>query len=160
MNARKLIELYVRPLPEIKPRITDRYWPAYCSAAARLIAEALVQEKQWHCSLVVEAPMEKGWPTRGSHTGQPMKRRELLGLTQREVGLILGLSERAVRKVEKRALAKLRAHPELRRIWSEIGGPLDEGFVPLTTQEVEALLNLTQTPEELGLMYKVICTIQ
>jgi hypothetical protein len=70
------------------------------------------------------------------------------------------MSERGVRAVEKRALAKLRAHPELRRLWAEYGGELEEGFAPLTAEEIEALFGLARTPEELGLLYKVICMVQ
>jgi Sigma-70, region 4 len=53
-------------------------------------------------------PDIRGW--RGRSTG---------GLTQREVALILCLSERAVREIEGRAMDKLRRHPALRALWRE-----------------------------------------
>ena len=40
-------------------------------------------------------------------------------LTQAETARMLGLSERAVRNIERRALAKLLRHPQLRQLWRE-----------------------------------------
>ena len=52
------------------------------------------------------------------------------GLTQKEVGLVLGLSERAVRSIEKQALAKLR--DALRGVWREWkGGEVQEAALGL-----------------------------
>jgi hypothetical protein len=59
------------------------------------------------------------------------------GLTQAEVGQILGLSERAVRQIEVRAFRKLRAHPWLRELWREYSaGELDEQHWVLDPTEI------------------------
>ena len=72
-----------------------------------------------------------------------------LGLTQREVGVLLRLSERAIRNIERRALKKLLANSELRQAWQDyLSGELEEGGVVLTTEEIDALLGLVRTPEE------------
>lgn len=45
--------------------------------------------------------------------------------TQRQVAAMLGMSERGVRAVERRALGKLRRNPMLRQVWRRyIGGEL------------------------------------
>jgi hypothetical protein len=43
-------------------------------------------------------------------------------LTQREVAVILKISERAVRQIERRAIEKLRNHPLLKQVWREWQG--------------------------------------
>lgn len=54
-------------------------------------------------------------------------------LTQREVALILGISERGVRAIEKRAFEKLRKHPALKALWREWNpSTVDEAAVPAT----------------------------
>lgn len=89
------------------------------------------------------------------------------GLTQREVALLLGMSERAVRNIEKRALAKLRAHPDLRGLFDEILGleGLHESrsqadgdlvYFELTPGEARAILSLGCSPEERLLMVRLM----
>jgi hypothetical protein len=79
------------------------------------------------------------------------------GLTQREVALILGLSERAVRAIEKRALRKLARHPELAQLWREYAGDeLSEGDGWLSDTEKQALLGLARNPAELNALRKVL----
>lgn len=47
-------------------------------------------------------------------------------LTQRDVALLLGMSERGVRAVERRAMRKLRQHPVLRKTWEQfLSGELE-----------------------------------
>jgi hypothetical protein len=78
------------------------------------------------------------------------------GLTQKEVAKILGMSERGVRAVERRALLKLRNHPTLRKLWDEfISGELNEDCWRLSGDEIAALFDLCITPEELIVMEKV-----
>ena len=82
-------------------------------------------------------------------------------LSQREIGLLVGMSERAVRNVERRVIEKLRRDPVLREAWQEyLAGNLDEQHVILTRLEVEALLSLARTPEERSLVQKVLRLIQ
>ena len=92
---------------------------------------------------------------RDGFTGQPF------GLTQREVAVILRVSERAVRNIERRAIKKLLAHPELRQAWQDyLSGQLDEGGLSLTPEEVEALLSLVRTPEEKLVIQKLLWLMQ
>lgn len=82
---------------------------------------------------------------------------EFCPLTQKEVALLLNLSERAVRGIERRAFQKLRNHPLLRDVWQRyLAGELDEHQPTLTQEEVEALFNLIRTPAERQLVEKVV----
>jgi len=69
-------------------------------------------------------------------------------LTQKEVAALLGMSERGVRNVEKRALAKLRRHPALRSLWSQIKGETSESATAWTAEEVAALFAMADGPHE------------
>jgi hypothetical protein len=83
------------------------------------------------------------------------------GFTQREVGLLLNMSERAVRQAERRAFEKLRNHPLLRQVWRQyLGGELDEDQPNLTLAEIQALFRVTRTPEERHLIEKIVRMIQ
>jgi len=84
-----------------------------------------------------------------------------LGLTQREVGLLLGLSERAVRAIEKRALRKLACHPDLREVWRQfLAGELTEQAHRLSVPEMKALVGLTRSPAELAALQKALEWVQ
>ena len=73
------------------------------------------------------------------------------------MALLLGMSERGVREVERRALAKLAKHPLLRQVWREhLAGELVEGVTPLTGQQWAALLGLARDSEERLLMLRVL----
>lgn len=77
-------------------------------------------------------------------------------LSQREVALLLGISERAVRLIERRAFRKLFNHPSLRHIWRQyVGGELNEHQANLSPEEVDALFKLARTPQEWHLLVKV-----
>jgi hypothetical protein len=80
-------------------------------------------------------------------------------LTQREVATLLGISTRAVRGIERRAVNKLRQHPALRRLWQEwTGGTppfVEEAACDLSREEVVALASLARTPEERSVLLKV-----
>jgi hypothetical protein len=79
------------------------------------------------------------------------------GLTQKEVALLLNLSERAVREIEHRALRKIRSHPLMREVWRQyLNGELDEQQLMLTPAEIEALFNLVSSTEERRLIQKVL----
>ena len=56
-------------------------------------------------------------PEVGIATPDPSQPRPL---SQREIAVVLRISERAVRVIERRALAKLRRHPLLRQLWAEL----------------------------------------
>jgi len=77
-------------------------------------------------------------------------------LTQREVALLLKISERAVRLVERRAIQKLFNHPSLRQVWRRyLAGELDEGQRNLTPEEITALFKLAHTAQEWLVLRKV-----
>jgi hypothetical protein len=83
------------------------------------------------------------------------------GLSQREVALIMKLSTRAVRQIERRAIRKLAQHPQLRQLWrGYLAGELDEHEVRLTPQEIEALLSLAYTTEEGIALRKALSLVQ
>jgi hypothetical protein len=82
------------------------------------------------------------------------------GLTQREVGLLLGLSERAVRAIEKRALRKLAQHPRLQEIWRQFrAGELTEQEHRLSALEIQALWGLTRSPAERAALRKALAEV-
>ena len=86
---------------------------------------------------------------RGSDKFQP--------LTQGEVAVLLNMSERAVRNVEKRALAKLRKHPAIRELLDQIKSQTSESMVvPLTAEELAALFALADTDEERLILKRVL----
>ena len=83
------------------------------------------------------------------------------GLTQKEVAMLLNLSERGVREIERRAFRKLRAHPALRQVWQQfLAGELEESAAQLSRQEIAALWRLARTSEERQLLRKVLRLVQ
>lgn len=82
-------------------------------------------------------------------------------LSQKEVALLLGMSERGVRAVEKRAFEKLRRHPLLKDLWRQYvsGGELEEGEWILTQEEIIALFDSCQTTRELYVIEKTLWLI-
>jgi len=93
--------------------------------------------------------------------GREFQSRQNASLTQAEIAAILGLSERAVRTIEKRALIKLRRHPLLRAIWAEHMGspPVEEDSFDLTPQDIAALFGLARSPIERHAILKVLILI-
>ncbi len=86
--------------------------------------------------------------------------------TQREVAMIMQISERAVRNIERRAIDKLRRNRILRKLWREWNqqGEIEEESLPpndckLTTAEVAAVYALAQTPEERQVVQKMMTLI-
>jgi hypothetical protein len=85
--------------------------------------------------------------------------------TQREVAMIMQISERAVRNIERRAIAKLRQNPVLKALWREWNqGEIEEGFLSrgdwnLTPGEVAAVYDLAQTPAEREAIRKMMALI-
>jgi hypothetical protein len=102
----------------------------------------------------------------GLPTSRPMLRNKETGkggetLSQREIAIFLGISERAVRLVERRAFKKLFNHPSLRQVWRQyLAGELEEGEWNLTTDEVRALFKLARTAREWLLLKKVLRIVQ
>jgi transcriptional regulator len=80
-------------------------------------------------------------------------------LSQKDIAVLIGLSERAVRNIEKRALAKLRRHPALRELWREFETEFLESCGGLTGAEIAALFDLAQTDEERAALRHVLKAI-
>ncbi len=79
----------------------------------------------------------------------------------------MNISERTVREIERRALAKLRRHPALRELWREwsareIEETGLEVFPPwaLSRAEIAAVYALTRTPEERQVVEKLLALTQ
>jgi hypothetical protein len=87
------------------------------------------------------------------------------GFTQQEVALILKISQRAVRNIERRAIDKLRRNPALKALWREWSqGEIEEGSRSgarwqLNQSEIAAVYDLAQTPAERQVIRKVMALI-
>jgi hypothetical protein len=88
----------------------------------------------------------------------------LPGLTQAEVAAVLGLSQRAVRAIEQRAIRKLRNHTLLRQLWADLESlgarAPRQGGSDLTGPELAALFGLARTPSERRALLKVLAAIR
>lgn len=72
--------------------------------------------------------------------------------------MLLHMSERGVREVERRAFKKLSQHPLLKEIWRQhLAGDLDEQAPQRLTQaEIQSLFALARTPDEQAVVRKVL----
>ncbi len=77
--------------------------------------------------------------------------------------MILKISERSVREIERRAFAKLRRHPALKDFWREWSGRgINEAGLEgplswtLSRAEVAAVYALARTPEERQVVEKLL----
>ena len=87
-------------------------------------------------------------------------------LTQAEVAALLRISQRTVREIEHRALAKLRRHPALKHFWREWQtGQIRETASRASKQwtlsraEVAAVYGLARTPFERRAVRKLLALI-
>jgi hypothetical protein len=110
--------------------------------------QALVLARQWEAQARSQraraglADKKPSWRVR-----RPASSTGICLLSQREVGMLLNLSERAVRQIERRAFEKLRSHPLMRQIWQQyLAGELEEHRATLSKEEVEAVSNMARTP--------------
>ena len=155
MNANELVSLLLEtPVEEAtvhRPPRSKVWVAAYTGAtpgkqvqrstglAHRL--HALAVAKEW------EAQAREQRATLGQLLKKPTLRAsaEAGQLSQKQVAQALGMSERGVREVERRAFEKLRRHPLLQHIWQQYQhGDLDEGQelelagVPASTSETQS----------------------
>jgi hypothetical protein len=82
-----------------------------------------------------------------------------IGLSQAEVALVLGISERAVRAIERRALLKLRRMKIVRDLFTDFGPPpstVHEDSEELTPDEIAALFSLARNDFERRVLLKVL----
>ena len=177
VSARRLVEAVVR----LPPR-GHRYVAVYTgvepgkqmwrSTGMTDPRAALRQAKEW------EAEMKRRRAALGLRPRRPILRvrRRPAGapatvtpgvdpLSQREVAMIMRISERAVRAIELRAIQKLRRDPKARRLWAELTGErmepdLEEGEgTALTPTEINALTGLTRSAEERLALKKLLAWI-
>ena len=105
---------------------------------------------------------------RAGRAGQPPRLRNRqspgntgAGLTQREVAQLLGMTERGVRAVEKRALRKLWQHPLLRKLWGDYSrGELNERAGRWSAAELQAVWGLARSRAERATLRKVLLMIK
>ena len=119
---------------------------------------ALDLAKQWE----EEARQERRRRARERHSsGFATSRLTGAYLTQQETALILGLSERAVRNLEKSGLRKILRHPIVRAIQAEYESscPVEEDSETLSPAELAALFQLVRTPEEKHALLKALFLI-
>jgi hypothetical protein len=91
---------------------------------------------------------------------RPLPGRAGTGLTQRQTALLLGIGERTVRAIERRALRKLAQHPQLRDVWRQyLAGELTEQVCRLSAPEIQALLGLTRSRAERETLRKVLAIV-
>ena len=166
--ARDLIEASVH-----LPKRGSRYVAAYRGETGRRVwrttglrnrAAALAQARKWE----IEAQRKRA--SQGPVPRKPTIRvragsgeRELGLLTQKEVAMILKISERAVRQIELRAFEKLRQHPVLKEFWQEYQtGEIKEADLPqfnrcvLSRAEIAALYSLAYSAAERHALTKLL----
>jgi hypothetical protein len=159
------------------PRRSSRWVAAFRDETGRQVwrttglrekGAALALAQEW------EATAKRKREAHGALPGQPVVRvrpgsaeRQLGLLTQREVAMILKISERSVREIERRAFDKLRRHPALRDFWREYQtGEVEESSLPatgpwvLSRDEIAAVNGLARTPEERVALRKVLALTQ
>ncbi len=125
-------------------------------------AAAMALAKEWEARARRQREARKA-----QAKGQPQPFRGTGGLTQEEISILLNISERAVRAIEKRALRKLREHPVLKRIWREFSESLPT-TVSATTMtpdringsEATAFLGLARTPLEARVLRKILAIVR
>jgi hypothetical protein len=159
LSAKALIESSVH-----LPKRGTRWIATYRDGSGRQFWKSTGQTDQ-RAALIVAQKLEREARRAQAEQGYPMPpgsgRSSVGQFTQKEIALVMGLSVRAVREIEKRALRKLRQHPAVRarlREW------IDEGVtstvdVELTDAEIAAVYGLAQTPDELRAVDKLMALV-
>ncbi len=122
--------------------------------------EALLQARAWEREALRERQAKglgRAKAAIRAHRQQQRTGTEAGPLSQRDVATILHMSERAVRNIERRALAKLFRHPRLRQIWREyLAGELAETNAALSPEERTAIWGLARTAQERQALGKLL----
>lgn len=122
--ARRLIEASVH-LPSRSTRWVATYrdatgWQVWRSTGLRNRRSALRVAKRWEVDARRQRSARGGLPRKPTIRVRPGSRERELGLlTQDEVAARLGISQRGVREIERRAFDKIRRHPALRGFWHD-----------------------------------------
>ncbi len=116
---------------------------------------AMILAQEWERA-ARRARAEQGYPRRlGS--GRIGARQ----FTRKEIAIFMGLTERGVFEIEKRALRKLKQHPAVRALWREwVGeGAATAEDIELTDAEIQAVYDLAWTPAERRVLDKLMAAI-
>jgi hypothetical protein len=163
--ARTLLEVSVH-----LPRRGTRWIAAFRDATGRQVwrstglrerESALALAKEWEADAKSKRAVRDAVPPRLT------VQRGSACLSQKEVAVILRISERAVRQIEKTAIQKLRRNPLLKSIWREwMTGEMKEATSrgssqwALSRAEIAAVYALAQTPAERQTVKKLIAAAQ
>jgi hypothetical protein len=170
--VRSLIESSVH-LPNRSSRWVAAYrdengQPVWRATGARDKKTAMAKARQWEEEARRKREAQPAVPRKPTIRVRPgSAERELGFLSQREVALILKISVRSVRAIEKRAFYKLEHHPALRDFWREYtSGEVVEAASPdprdwaLSQAEVAAVYALARTPAERQALAKLLALTQ
>ena len=158
-SAKALVEASVH-----LPRRGRRWVATYRDGSGRQFWRSTGQTDR-RAALIVAQKLEKSARQAQAEQGdaiRPSSERSHGGqFTQREIAILMGLSERAVRDIEKRALRKLKQHPALRALWRELVGEGATSTVDLelTDAEVAAICDLAQTRVERRAVDKLMALV-
>jgi hypothetical protein len=164
--ARDLIEASVH-----LPKRGSKYVASYRGETGRRVwrttglrnrAAALAQARKWEIEAQRKRPFQGPVPRKPTIRVRAGSGEEAVGLlSQKEVAMIMKISERAVREIERGAFEKLRQHPALKEFWQEwITGEVEEAASEsewtLTRAEVAAVYALARTPAERNALTKLL----
>ncbi len=129
--------------------------------------KALALAKEWEREAKRKRAAQGAGPRKPIMRVRPGSGEQELGLlSQREVGLIMKISTRTVREIERRAFDKIRQHPALRDFWREwTTGEVREATSRASTAwalsqaEIAAVYGLARTPIERQALTKLFTLI-
>src|SRR5664279_1030337 len=187
MGPRRIVEILiagdgpicVRSLVDAsvhKPTRSSRWVASYRDESGRQVwrttglrdrKTAMAVAREWEADAKRKRAAQGAVPTRLTIRVRPGSAEKGLGcLSQKEVAAIMGMSERAVREVERRAFEKLRHHPALKNFWREWQtGEIKETALraakqwPLSRSEIAAVYALAQTRVERQALSKLIARV-
>ena len=169
--ARSLIEVSLH-----LPRRGTRWVASFRDEAGRQVwrttglrdrDRALALAKEWEADAKRKRTAQRPVPPRFTVRVRPGSAARQGGcLSQKEVAIILRISERAVRQIEKAAIEKLRRHPLLQDVWrdwttGELKEATSEPPMPwaLSRAEVAAVYSLAKTPAERQALKKLLAAV-
>jgi DNA-binding CsgD family transcriptional regulator len=172
VSARRLVEVSVH-LPRrgtkwVASFRDERGRHIWRSTGLREREPALALGKRWEADAKRRRAAQPAVPTRLTIRVRPSSAERQQGcLTQAEVATFLRISQRTVREIERRALAKLRSHPALQDFWREWQTrEIKETRLPIAKQwvlnraEVAAVYALAETPAERQVLRKLLALTQ
>jgi hypothetical protein len=172
VSARRLVEVSVH-----LPSRGTRWVAAFRDATGRQVwrttglrhrEPALALGRRWEAEAKRKRAAQGALPPKPTIRVRPGSGEAAIGLlTQKEVAVVLRISERSVREIERRAFEKLRRHPALKAFWREWttgevaeavrGSPIEW---TLTRAEIAAVYGLAETPVERQALMKLFAMTQ